>query len=374
MVFDAPTKDWAGRRNAPTIDVYLYDIREDLRRRERGLINEYDERGRIVGRHLPPRHFKLSYLVTAWTQRPEDEHRLLVGAAAVLPAPRRDPADAARPARWPSSACRCRSPSRCRRRRTGRSPTSGRRSAASSSRRWTSWSRAHRHGQQSAAPPVTEPAADRPGPAAAGRSASGRRPADGRRARRRATAVRRTPPRRRRAGAADARGRAAATGLLALPARAGSAWSRTRIRALVAHAAAPTTRRPTTRSAGCTYRDEAVDRLLAAADDPCRATADAATDAGGCRGRRPRRRPVPRSAEPAIRLRAARGAAGLTAAGRRAAAGRAGPRPGQPVRAALRLPQRRRHPAARDLGLALGWPACRRRRRRPGPGCRRARR
>ena len=36
VVFDAPTKDWAGRRNVPTIDVYLYDIREDLRRRERG--------------------------------------------------------------------------------------------------------------------------------------------------------------------------------------------------------------------------------------------------------------------------------------------------------------------------------------------------
>ena len=32
----------------PTIDVYLYDIREDLRRRERGLINEYDERDRIT--------------------------------------------------------------------------------------------------------------------------------------------------------------------------------------------------------------------------------------------------------------------------------------------------------------------------------------
>jgi hypothetical protein len=77
IVFDAPTKDWAGRRNAPTIDVYLYDIREDLRRRERGLINEYDDANRIVARHLPPRFFKLSYLVTAWTQRPEDEHRLL---------------------------------------------------------------------------------------------------------------------------------------------------------------------------------------------------------------------------------------------------------------------------------------------------------
>ncbi|WP_426561242.1 DUF4255 domain-containing protein [Angustibacter sp. McL0619] len=76
VVFDAPTKDWASRRNAPTIDVYLYDIREDLRRRERGVINEYDGTT-IVARHLPPRHFKLSYLITAWTQRPEDEHRLL---------------------------------------------------------------------------------------------------------------------------------------------------------------------------------------------------------------------------------------------------------------------------------------------------------
>jgi hypothetical protein len=76
VVFDAPTKDWSSRRNAPTIDVYLYDIREDLRRRSRGLLNEYDE-GILRARHLPPRHFKLSYLITAWTQRPEDEHRLL---------------------------------------------------------------------------------------------------------------------------------------------------------------------------------------------------------------------------------------------------------------------------------------------------------
>lgn len=76
VVFDAPTKDWAARRSGPTIDVYLYDIREDLRRRQRGMINEYRD-NIVVSRHLPPRHFKLSYLVAAWTQRPEDEHRLL---------------------------------------------------------------------------------------------------------------------------------------------------------------------------------------------------------------------------------------------------------------------------------------------------------
>ena len=76
VVFDAPTKDWAARRTVPTVDVYLYDIREDMRRRERGMINTY-EGDKVASRHLPPRHFKLSYLVTAWTQRPEDEHRLL---------------------------------------------------------------------------------------------------------------------------------------------------------------------------------------------------------------------------------------------------------------------------------------------------------
>jgi hypothetical protein len=77
VVFDAPTKEWSSRRNAPTINLYLYDIREDLRRRERGLLNYYDERGVIVSRRQPPRYFKVTYLITAWTQRPEDEHRLL---------------------------------------------------------------------------------------------------------------------------------------------------------------------------------------------------------------------------------------------------------------------------------------------------------
>ena len=77
VVFDAPTRDWAAKVNAPTVNLYLYDIREDMRRRERGLINEYDEQGVVVGRRRPPRYFKLSYLITAWTKRPEDEHRLL---------------------------------------------------------------------------------------------------------------------------------------------------------------------------------------------------------------------------------------------------------------------------------------------------------
>src|SRR2546421_2924714 len=80
VAFDAPTKDWSSRRNTPTIDFYLYDIREDLEQRE---VMWEDIRGdprdarMITERRPPPRRFKLSYMVTAWTQRPEDEHRLL---------------------------------------------------------------------------------------------------------------------------------------------------------------------------------------------------------------------------------------------------------------------------------------------------------
>jgi hypothetical protein len=77
LVFDAPTKDWAARRNAPTIDAYLYDIREDLDRRRAGKLELRDDAGHVTSRRSPNRYFKLSYLLTAWTQRPEDEHRLL---------------------------------------------------------------------------------------------------------------------------------------------------------------------------------------------------------------------------------------------------------------------------------------------------------
>jgi hypothetical protein len=75
--FEAPTSDWAARRSSPTVDLYLYDIREDRDRRNMALEPVHDKTGVIVGRRRPPRMFKLSYLVTAWTQRPEDEHRLL---------------------------------------------------------------------------------------------------------------------------------------------------------------------------------------------------------------------------------------------------------------------------------------------------------
>ncbi|MEU3247138.1 MULTISPECIES: DUF4255 domain-containing protein [unclassified Streptomyces] len=82
--FDAPTREWAARRNGPAVNTYLYDIREDVRRRERGAMAVRDERGVVLRRRQPPRWFRLSYLVTAWTKQPQDEHRLLSAVLATL--------------------------------------------------------------------------------------------------------------------------------------------------------------------------------------------------------------------------------------------------------------------------------------------------
>ena len=77
ICFDAPTKDWAARRNAPTVNVYLYDVREDLQRRKVAREQIHDEHGIVVGRRRAAAHVQALVPRHGWTQRPEDEHRLL---------------------------------------------------------------------------------------------------------------------------------------------------------------------------------------------------------------------------------------------------------------------------------------------------------
>jgi hypothetical protein len=77
VVFDAPTTDWSARRSGPAVNVFLYDIREDPARRDLGKTITRDHTGKITGRKAGMRYYRLSYLISAWTKRPEDEHRLL---------------------------------------------------------------------------------------------------------------------------------------------------------------------------------------------------------------------------------------------------------------------------------------------------------
>jgi hypothetical protein len=82
VVFDAPTRAWAAGRSSPTVNVFFFEIREDLSRRRVGRTGRSDERGATVAFDDPPQWYQLSYLVTAWTRRPQDEHRLLAALLA----------------------------------------------------------------------------------------------------------------------------------------------------------------------------------------------------------------------------------------------------------------------------------------------------
>lgn len=84
VVFEPPRREWAARRSSPTVDLFLYDIREDLRHRHIGRIEQQDADGTVAALREPPRWYRLSYLVTAWTRLPQDEHRLLSALLAGL--------------------------------------------------------------------------------------------------------------------------------------------------------------------------------------------------------------------------------------------------------------------------------------------------
>ena len=74
--FEVPNKDdWNPKPNKPTINCFLYDIREnhELRSNERYLTRN----GTMVTEKIAPTRIDLSYLITVWTTDVADEHQLL---------------------------------------------------------------------------------------------------------------------------------------------------------------------------------------------------------------------------------------------------------------------------------------------------------
>lgn len=82
IAFDAPAKEWSGKLTGPTVDLFLYDLREAGDRAEL-TPTEVRENG-IARLASPPLRLELTYAVTAWTKAVEDEHRLLSQVLAIL--------------------------------------------------------------------------------------------------------------------------------------------------------------------------------------------------------------------------------------------------------------------------------------------------
>jgi hypothetical protein len=74
--FDQPKREWSSKLSRPTINLYLYDVRENTELRQTNWVVERKDNGQATKRR-PPRRIDLAYLVTAWTNTAEDEHRLL---------------------------------------------------------------------------------------------------------------------------------------------------------------------------------------------------------------------------------------------------------------------------------------------------------
>lgn len=77
VAFEAPKKDWAAARTAPTLNLFLADIREDLTRRTTTLVQVTNSEGVVEYYRQPFRFYDLTFTLTAWTNRPEDDYALL---------------------------------------------------------------------------------------------------------------------------------------------------------------------------------------------------------------------------------------------------------------------------------------------------------
>jgi hypothetical protein len=84
VMFDAPTREWSDRiGTAQTINVFLYDLRQDLAYASVGAIGLRQQPAGWVSATSPthtihpPTWYVLSYMITAWYQDPGDMHRIL---------------------------------------------------------------------------------------------------------------------------------------------------------------------------------------------------------------------------------------------------------------------------------------------------------
>jgi hypothetical protein len=82
IAFDAPSKEWSGKLTNPTVDLFLYDLREAT---DRATVSPTEHRGNGQATVVPPAmRLELTYAVTGWTKAVEDEHRLLSQLLAIL--------------------------------------------------------------------------------------------------------------------------------------------------------------------------------------------------------------------------------------------------------------------------------------------------
>ncbi|OGN87201.1 MAG: hypothetical protein A2Z74_00590 [Chloroflexi bacterium RBG_13_46_9] len=81
--FELPDREWSASISKPTINLYLYDIRENHQLRGHDWIVTRDQNG-IATKKKNPIRVDVSYLITVWANDVGDEHRILWNVMATL--------------------------------------------------------------------------------------------------------------------------------------------------------------------------------------------------------------------------------------------------------------------------------------------------
>ncbi len=77
--FDQPKREWSAKLTKPTINFFLYDLREnsELRRANYGRVPSNNGDNNLAHKKKNPHRVDLYYMLTTWAAEPEDEHRLM---------------------------------------------------------------------------------------------------------------------------------------------------------------------------------------------------------------------------------------------------------------------------------------------------------
>ncbi len=78
VLFDQPKREWSSRLSRPTVNIFLYDVRENQKLRQaRPMFDIVHNADGTVSKRPKAARLDLHYMITAWAADPEDEHRLL---------------------------------------------------------------------------------------------------------------------------------------------------------------------------------------------------------------------------------------------------------------------------------------------------------
>jgi hypothetical protein len=83
IAFDQPTREWSAKLSKPTVNMFLYDLRENNQLREHRWQRVREENGTVTQKRTPMR-VDCHFMLTCWGNDPADEHRLMTRAMLAL--------------------------------------------------------------------------------------------------------------------------------------------------------------------------------------------------------------------------------------------------------------------------------------------------